>query len=82
MTFNFDGIKAVKSKEAVIRANGKKEAGVIFYAVDKEGKILEGGKLFALLYDGILYMYKDVSPSLGFRLDKMGRIVVEGVNDY
>lgn len=77
--FKFDGVRAEKDEAARIDKDGKAEAGVVFYACDSAGKKLH--RLFAILSRGVLFMYKNVDPSLGLKLDKKGRIVVEGVND-
>lgn len=74
--FNFAGVKAVKEEP-----REGFEGRVDFYAIDENGQEMEGGRLFALLYRGVLFMYKNVSPKLGLKLDKKGRVVVEGVND-
>ena len=48
--------------------------GVTLIAVDKDGEIVDAGNLIKICKDGTFYREGSVNETLGFKLDKDGRI--------
>ena len=43
---------------------------------DSEGKMLPDSNILSIQRDGTLYLFRDVNPSLGLKLDEDGRITL------
>ena len=45
-------------------------------ACDSEGNMLPDNNILSIQRDGTLYLFRDVNPSLGLKLDEDGRITL------
>lgn len=68
--------KPSKTKKTVLDLRSDEDGSIVLCAVDESGCPLSAGYLLYIEPSGHILRIENVDPSLGFKLDEKGRIVV------